>query len=186
LIHASRYDERGSTGNGLDKENEMRIFRTQRQPIANSTMGIFGILKISFVAWCVAQQSEPKNDALRLPSPSLQLPSIPSLESPQPIANDPKSDPLFQEIQRMILRGNADRSAPPSPVTQENKTVSNPSDDLISSARWHAVESILAAARMLEDDLASSLRRNDLEQAMKTGNAIKSLRGQALDLLRLQ
>jgi hypothetical protein len=39
---------------------------------------------------------------------------------------------------------------------------------------------------MLEDDVASSLRRNDLEQAMKTGTAIRALRGQALDLLRLQ
>ena len=144
------------------------------------------MMTISLVAWCVAQQSEPKSDALPLPSPSLQLPAAPSLESPQPIANDPKSDPLFQEIQRMILRGNADRLASTSPEMQENKTGSKLSDELISSARWHAVESILAAARMLEDDLASSLRRNDLEQAMKTGNAIKSLRGQALDLLRLQ
>ena len=102
------------------------------------------------------------------------------------MVNDPKSDPLFQEIQRMILRGNTDRLAPSSPATQENKTGSNPSDDLISSARWHAVESILAAARMLEEDVASSLRRSDLEQASKTGNAIRALRGQALDLLRLQ
>ena len=160
--------------------------QTQRPPLAKSTLGIFGIMTISLVAWCVAQQSEPKNDALRLPSPSLQLPSVPSLESPQPMVNDPKSDPLFQEIQRMILRGNTDRLAPSSPATQENKTGSNPSDDLISSARWHAVESILAAARMLEEDVASSLRRSDLEQASKTGNAIRALRGQALDLLRLQ
>ncbi len=168
----------------------MLMFRsrsqTQRPPLAKSTLAIFGIMTISLVAWCVAQQSEPKNDALNLPSPSLQLPSGPSLESPQPIVNDPKSDPLFQEIQRMILRGNAERLAPPSPETQEIKTGSNPSDDLISSARWHAVESILAAARMLEEDVASSLRRNDLEQAMKTGTAIRALRGQALDLLRLQ
>ncbi len=160
--------------------------QTQRPPLAKSTLGIFGIMTISLVAWCVAQQSEPKNDALRLPSPSLQLPSGPSLESPQSMVGDPKSDPLFQEIQRMILRGNTDRLAPPSPATQENKTGSNASDDLISSARWHAVESILAAARMLEDDVASSLRRNDLEQAIKTGNAIRALRGQALDLIRLQ
>ena len=168
----------------------MVLFRSQsqtlRQPLAKSTIGIFGMMAISLVAWCVAQQSEPKSDALPLPLPYLQLPSIQSLESPQPIANDPKSDPLFQEIQRMILRGNTDRLATPSPATPENKTGSNPSDDLISSARWHAVESILAAARMLEDDVASSLRRNDLEQAMKTGTAIRALRGQALDLLRLQ
>jgi hypothetical protein len=39
---------------------------------------------------------------------------------------------------------------------------------------------------MLEEDVASSLRRNDLERASKTGNAIRALRGQALDLLRLQ
>jgi hypothetical protein len=159
---------------------------TQRQPIAKSAIGIFGMMTISLVAWCVAQQSEPKSDTLPLPSPSLQLPSVPSLESPQSMVGDPKSDPLFQEIQRMILKGNTDRLASPSPVTQENKTGSNTSDDLISSARWHAVESILAAARMLEEDVASSLRRNDLEQAIKTGNVIKALRGQALDLLSLQ
>ncbi|MCY2980254.1 MAG: hypothetical protein NTU79_16415 [Planctomycetota bacterium] len=160
--------------------------QTQRQPLAKSTLGIFGIMTISLVAWCVAQQSEPKNDALRLPSPSLQLPSVPSLESPQPIVNDPKSDPLFQEIQRMILRGNTDRLAPPSTLSVENKSSLNASEESVSSARWHAVESILAAARMLEEDAASSLRRNDLEQASKTGNAIRALRGQALDLLRLQ
>ncbi len=161
----------------------MSRFQIQSQPLVKSTLVIFGISTISLVAWCAAQQSEPKNDAIPLPLPSLQLPGVPSFES-----HDPKSDPLFQEIQRMILRGNTEpeRFAPPAPMTQENKTGSNASDDSISLARWHAVESILAAARMLEEDVAISLRRNELEQASKTSNAIKSLRGQALDLIRVQ
>ena len=120
---------------------------------------------------------------LRLPDPPELLPTeaLPKL-SPQVLSEDYKSDPLFQEIQRMVLHG--DKPNRPKGIAGSAIAPNESQFDLISSDRWHAVESILAGARMLENDLSNCIRRSDLEGASKVQAAIKNLRAQALELLQ--
>ena len=120
---------------------------------------------------------------LRLPDPPELLPTeaLPKL-SPQVLSEDYKSDPLFQEIQRMVLQG--DEPNHPKAIAGSAITPNESQFDLISSDRWHAVESILAGARMLENELSTCIRRSDFEGASKLQAAIKNLRVQALELLQ--
>jgi len=151
------------------------------------SVGVLFILTVSLVALGIArQQSEDLTEQVVLPAFSPPLPTIPSLESPPPPEPiDPKRDPLFLEIQKMILNGNSKPPlVPPPNMPSESLGGQPPSDGAtVSSTRWHAVESILAAARLLEQDIALSLQKNDMEQAIKTGDTIKRLRHQAMELL---
>ena len=120
---------------------------------------------------------------LRLPVLTELLPTeaLPNL-SPQVLSEDYKSDPLFQEIQRIVLQG--DKPNPSKGITGSAIEPNESHFDLISTERWHAVESILAGARMLENDLSNCIRHSDLEGASKVQAAIKNLRVQALELLQ--
>ncbi len=145
-------------------------------------VGVFGI------SW--AQQPMPFSDPpgrdtadifLEIPPPVAPLSVVP----PQ----DYKNDPLFQEIQRIVLEGDkpTQRNAIPgrpsqgvrgsAPLSTEFKI------DLISNDKWHAVELILAAARKLEKDVSECSRRSDLEGASKLHATIKKLRAHAIELL---
>ena len=130
--------------------------------------GLLGLIIAGAISNSWAQQQLP------IPDPTEFLPTeaLPKL-SPQVLSEDYQSDPLFQEIQRMVLHGDK-----PGPSKGESPF------DSISSDRWHAVESILAAARMLENDLSTCVRHSDLAGASKLQAAIKNLRVQALELLQ--
>lgn len=119
---------------------------------------------------------------LRLPD-ATQLPptETSSKLSPQVPIEGYKNDPLFQEIQRIIFQG--DKPRPSEGIASSDIERKESLFDSISSDRWHAVESILAAARMLENDLSTCIRRSDLAGASKLQAAIKNLRVQALELL---
>jgi len=139
--------------------------------------GLLGLIIAGALSSSWAQQPLPLAD----PPEFLPTEALPRL-SPQILSEDYKSDPLFQEIQRMVLQGDKPR---PSKGIAGSAIAPNPSQfDLISSDRWHAVESILAGARMLENDLSTCIRRNDHEGATKLQAAIKNLRVQALELLQ--
>lgn len=84
------------------------------------------------------------------------------------------NDPLFLEIKKIVQQG----STPSASAAPQNTQT-----DSMSNSRWHAVESILAAARMLEQEVAENIARDDVEGATKTQRAIRSLRAQALELL---
>jgi hypothetical protein len=108
---------------------------------------------------------------------------------PPELVPDFKNDPLFQEIQRIVLEGgkSTQRNAIPTlPSKGLGGSSSLPTEfkiDMISNDRWHAIESILAAARILENEESECIRRSDLEGASKTHTAIKNLRAQAYELL---
>ena len=128
---------------------------------------------------------------------------IPIRTIPVPASEDYKNDPLFQEIQRLMLKsdvsptngndvvhggsasnGNGSQPRSLESETSQVSTRSGTNIDSISDARWHAAESILSAARMLEKDVAESVKRGDIESTSKNLHVIKKLRTQVLELLR--
>lgn len=142
-------------------------------------MGLGTISLVLLCAFGVSVQQPPtpqealpnvQQEAVAAPNvtPPLNVPTIPP--------DDLKNDPLFLEIQKIVRAGSTPTGA---------KVPSSIPTDSMSNARWHAVESILAAARMLEDDVAELVKRDDVEGAAKTRKTIQSLRAQALDLLHL-
>ena len=141
---------------------------------ARLSVSILGVFILAVVGASFGQQPPVKSeDPVRAGTKALDL------------SDETKNDPLFQEIQRIVLQGARpdNRGQAPgsvsSPLTHEDTPI-----DSISDARWHAVESILAAARMLEMDVFECKRRNDVEGTLKYQAAIKNLRRQAVDLLR--
>jgi hypothetical protein len=95
------------------------------------------------------------------------------------------SDPLFHEIQRLLLNqgsslGKSSLSSPSNGVTADASEL-----DALSSERWHAIEHILVAARILESEQVRQLRAGDLESARTTAETVRSLRRQAVALLSL-
>ena len=159
-------------------------------------VGVVGLVLLSLVivgAFGIgsAQQPLPLSDPPERATADT-LPEIPPSVVPTPVvpSQDYKNDPLFLEIQRIVLEGNksTQRNAIPglplqgvrdsAPLSTEFKI------DLISNDRWHAVESILAAARMLEKDVSECRRQSDLEGTSKLHATIKNLRAHALELLQ--
>ena len=117
--------------------------------------------------------------------PAEKLEPIPAITRTPELSDETKNDPLFQEIQRIVLQGvRPDPSGQALGSVRVPTPIENSPIDSISDARWHAVESILAAARMLEMDVFECKRRNDVEGTLKYQAAIKNLRRQAVDLLR--
>ncbi len=126
--------------------------------------------------------------------------AIPSRTLLEPASEDYKNDPLFLEIQRLLLKGDVsptNRNDVVHGVDANNASGSQPSRldlgtpparintdiDSISDAHWHAAESILAAARFLEKDVADCNSRNDINGVSKNLRVIKTLRTQAIELL---
>ena len=123
-------------------------------------------------AFGVSIQQLPPQETL----PTSQQETAPPAVVPTPSApvEDYQNDPLFLEIKKIVQQGSSPAAA---------FSPSNTQNDSVSNSRWHAVESILAAARMLEQEVSESIARNDAEAAAKTQRAIRSLRVQALELL---
>jgi len=138
-----------------------------------AAIGLVAVGLVYLFGTTVAQQPLPSKDL----GPPVQLP-------PLPPTVDYKNDPLYQEIHRIYLNGSNSLAQPPSgpPRTSTN---SEPRVNSISNARWHAVESILAAARTLETEVTDRTIQNDVPSATKTQAAIDILRGQALELLNV-
>ena len=97
-------------------------------------------------AFGVSIQQLPPQESL----PKSQQETVPPAVAP-PLSvpvEDYTNDPLFLEIKKIVQQG----STPSAAVAP-----SNTQTDSVSNSRWHAVESILAAARMLEQDVAESM-----------------------------
>lgn len=154
-------------------------------------VGVIGLVLLSLVivgAFGISLAQQPF--ALSDPPERATADTLPEIPPPVVSSQDYKNDPLFLEIQRIVLEGDksTQRNAIPglpsqgvrdsAPVSTEFKI------DLISTDRWHAVESILAAARMLEKDVLACSRRGDFEAASKLHATIKNLRAQAFKLLQ--
>ncbi len=122
---------------------------------------------------------DPKQATAPSPAPATPLPGAPV---PAP-GSDMQVDPLFLEIQKMILHGG--KSKPHSKNANGAPESLEPELQVedISSHRWNAVESMLHAARLLELDAAAQLEAGDLEQASKAKAMSKQLRRQCLELL---
>lgn len=113
------------------------------------------------------------------PSPTVPTPAAPA---PAP-DSDMQADPLFLEIQKMILHGGKSKphskNANGAPESLESKL----QVEDFSSYRWNAAESMLHAARLLALDAAAQLEAGDMEQASKAKAMSKQLRRQCLELL---
>ena len=165
----------------------MNVMTTKNDPrdgwglsIAKFCLGLIGVGGLYVVGASFAQQP-PVTGGLSLPTPPATDAAPTETLKPIP-SEDHKNDPLFQEIQRMILGGGSPlnlNSFDTAPLQQ--KAAAN--IDSISVSRWHAVESILRAARNLEKDVRGCIQRSDLDGASKLQVSIKNLRTQAMELL---
>jgi hypothetical protein len=159
----------------------MTTTKNRRSGLSQSVFQI-GLSTLSLGLLCafgVSVQQLPPQEA---PTKTQPEPLIPPTVAPQPNAptadhptEDHRNDPLFLEIQRMVLAGSAPTAA---------NVPSNTTTELISNSRWHAAESILAAARILEQDVAECIARSDIEGGARSQKAILALRLQAMQLLR--
>lgn len=113
----------------------------------------------------------------------LQPPSQLTLQPPASIPSDMHADPLFLEIQKMILnQGSNAAQTLPADSTPVSRAGDNASQGF-SVQRWDAIESMLKAARLLELDARGQLENNQLDQAIKAKEAANRLREQCLQLL---
>ena len=116
-----------------------------------------------------------------------QSPISPSLEQvrrakeqsddvPPPLQSQSQleKDPIFQELKKAFLKAPSELKAQPS--QSEPKPHSND--------RWHAVENLLKAARLLESDASQQMEHNEVEECSRTLRTIQSIRSQAVELLK--
>ncbi|MEQ1824923.1 MAG: hypothetical protein ABL921_03225, partial [Pirellula sp.] len=160
-------------------------------PKATICLIFVGAFCLCLLAWSTAQPPQSATTPVEaLPvqsnSPAPQSPPSPALGPAALNFDDHRADPLFQEIHRMLLKSSATTSAPWVPSPGGNRSINDSALDSISSYRWHAIESILVAARHLEQDAAYQLQCNNLDRAKKTSEAIKKLRQEVLELLGIQ
>jgi hypothetical protein len=85
-----------------------------------------------------------------------------------------EKDPVFQELKKAFLQASSEPKSQPSQ--------SDPK--LHSNDRWHAVENLLKAARLLESDVRQQMERNEFEACNRTLQTIQSIRAQAIELLK--
>jgi hypothetical protein len=99
-----------------------------------------------------------------------------SAEIPNPLPPQAQleKDPVFQELKKAFLQASNEPKSQPS--QSEPKQHSND--------RWHAVENLLKAARLLESDARQQLERNEVEECNRTLRTIHSIRAQAVELLK--
>jgi hypothetical protein len=99
-----------------------------------------------------------------------------SAEIPNPLPPQAQleKDPVFQELKKAFLQASNEPKSQPS--QSEPK--------LHSNDRWHAVENLLKAARLLESDARQQLERNEVEECNRTLRTIHSIRAQAVELLK--
>jgi hypothetical protein len=99
-----------------------------------------------------------------------------SAEIPNPLPPQAQleKDPVFQELKKAFLQASNEPKSQPS--QSEPK--------LHSNDRWHAVENLLKAARLLESDARQQLERNEVEECNRALRTIHSIRAQAVELLK--
>lgn len=97
----------------------------------------------------------------------------PLLQSPagSPIPVDIASDPVFQELSKAFLRSNQ--------AAQEIRY----SPSITSDNVWHAIESALSTAKLLEAEEARLKALGELERASQIREAINGIRMQGVKLL---
>ena len=138
---------------------------------------LLGLVVVGALGTSWAQQPFSPPDPPELPPAE----ALSSAAIPQTPSDDYKNDPLFQEIERIVRQGQM--PAPSKVVVNSPIPPKDSRIDLISNDRWHAIESILAGARKLENELTDCVRRNDMEGASKIQKVIRNLRIEALELL---
>lgn len=96
---------------------------------------------------------------------------LPQSPAGSPIPVDIASDPVFQELSKAFLRSNQ--------AAQEIRySPSNTSDTV-----WHAIESALSTAKMLEAEEARLKALGELEKASQVREVINGIRMQGVKLL---
>lgn len=85
-----------------------------------------------------------------------------------------EKDPVFQELKKAFLQ------APSEPKSQPSQS----EPKLHSNDRWHSVENLLKAARLLESDARQQMERNEVEACNRTLQTIQSIRAHAVELLK--
>jgi hypothetical protein len=156
------------------------------------TVGLLSIAVLTRSSWIGAQESFTLPPVPQQPSPPTTGPTggdairSDATPGPQPTV-DPKSDPLFHEIQRMLLEGKSfSLGTSSSPVLAPTTRSELPTAPIPPSSRWKAVESMLTAARLLEAESAIELQRNSPDTAKKLNETVEMLRRQALALLQIR
>jgi hypothetical protein len=178
-----------------------------RKPHHKKSVGavsLVGVCALGLLGWLLIQQPpdggqtnqpvlQPNSDGSSTFTPFDA--SAPTSASRQEPPLDAKSDPLFQEIQRLILEKQAmahltlgpTANSPSGPAPQGSQLSSgtNSADAFptISNSTWHAAESILAAARMLEQDVENFVKQKKFDEAARIHAIINHLRTQARQLL---
>lgn len=85
-----------------------------------------------------------------------------------------EKDPVFLELKKAFMSAPSSSAAEPAMVEPQKHT----------NIRWHAVENLLSAARLLESDARQQMERNEVEECNRTLKAIQLIRSQALELLK--
>ncbi|XZE18410.1 hypothetical protein SH449x_003702 [Pirellulaceae bacterium SH449] len=95
----------------------------------------------------------------------------PTNSTNSPIPVDIASDPVFRELSKAFLRSNQ----------AENEIRYSPSST--SDTVWHAIESALSTAKLLEAEEARLKAQGELEKASQIRDAINGIRMQGVKLL---
>lgn len=117
--------------------------------------------------------------------PTREMESPPGV-LPETTVKDYKNDPLFQEIQRMMLKGSIAGKVESNTKALDSRPSSFGGEfqfDSISDARWHAIETLFSASRSMEKDRAAFAKQGDKVGAAKTLEIVRTLRLQAVELL---
>ncbi len=117
--------------------------------------------------------------------PTREMESPPGV-LPETTVKDYKNDPLFQEIQRMMLKGSVAGKDESKTTAFDSRPFSLGDEfqfNSISDARWHAIETLFSASRSMEKDRAACAKQGDKVGATKTHEIIRTLRSQAVELL---
>ena len=161
----------------------INTFRVQFTAVVLSALCIPAVL-----CWTGDSNAISPQQDLAPPQAFLELPQQPKALTPAPGAEtaiDPTTDPLFIEIQKMIVDGNKSKSDPSNQNNAKTTSIADDPANSFSTARWNAIESMLKAARLLDQDANQLFERNATERAVKAKSAANQLRKQCVELLRL-
>ena len=114
---------------------------------------------------------------------------IPKL--PEPGSNpdqEREKDPLFQQIRKMMVDDLSqrlqDNASPPSLSNEPVQPLIGAKLDGISAKEWHAVELMLKAARLLEEEASQALSAGNHVRAQDRAAVARRTRAETLSLLQ--
>lgn len=156
------------------------------------------VTEIGWQALAQKVETQPKQEPLpsgsvsqlQFPGGSVEAtpPNVPTIESNASSQDFPKlnlpaqspdaarSDPLFQQIERMILNGQSS-----NPNTKPSHGP-RPDAESIPATRWHAIECLLVAARKLDQESAALMQNENREKARQLKAISQTIRTQVLEL----